>query len=307
VYRITISLESSTFTPGSSRRSSITEGEVTNLATTTFHEPTEVKDGSISLSISYITYSASWSPRYDLNLNSIKSTGVLEYGADLKNTTSETWRDAKVILSTSQTTFSGLSEEIPTLYPWHVRLIKAFRNTHSDLMSQNELEMKRKEWNSNANQSQKPRNLLFGIDNSEQKQFAEEHKQRHILKVQERGERLDQLVTRAESHARRSHQPFGILSSASASQAAPAGGLFGGGGLGSLFGASRAVGPHPSAAQAAGNEQQVEAEESDKDMGFALFDDRPTLSHQDENSLLFEGKCSRSLLLSFRLFRGCET
>jgi hypothetical protein len=131
VYRVTISLEASTFTPGSSRRSSLTEGEVTNsaapvtnLASTTFHEPEALKAGLVSLSISYITYSASWSPRYDLNLNSLKCAGVLEYGAELKNTTSETWRDAKVILSTSQTTFSGLSEKIPTLHPWHVRCRK---------------------------------------------------------------------------------------------------------------------------------------------------------------------------------------
>ena len=122
VYRITISLETSNMiTPSSSRRSSITEGEVTNLATTTFHEPEALKDGSISLSISYITSSACWSPRYDLNLSSLKCTGILEYSADLKNETSETWRDAKVILSTSQTSFSGLSEEIPILHPWHVR------------------------------------------------------------------------------------------------------------------------------------------------------------------------------------------
>lgn len=292
VYRITISLESSTFTPGSSRRSSITEGEVTNLATTTFHEPEALKEGMISLSISYITYSASWSPRYDFNLNSLKCTGVLEYSADLKNTTSETWRDAKVILSTSQTTFSGLSEQIPTLHPWHVRLMKGVRNTDSALMSQNELDMKRKEWSSNTNQSQKPRHLLFGVDDSEQKQYVEEHKQRHLAKVQERGEKLDALVSKASTYGRRSSLRFGPCSSAAASQPAPAGGLFGGqgGGFGSsLFGSRAENEQRRVGAQATRyHEKQVEAEEDDEDMGFGLFDDGPAYPGQDVNSLVFE-------------------
>ncbi|TVY81731.1 hypothetical protein LSUE1_G005469 [Lachnellula suecica] len=170
VYKITINLEPSSFTPGSSRRSSIADSAtVVNLATSEFHEPsdTPLKTGEINLSLSYITYSASWSPRYDLSLSTTKNAGLLEYGAELKNTTSETWRDAKVVLSTSQTTFSGLSETIPTLQPWHVRLLKTgFHGTDSGLMSQHEVEAKRKEWSNVVDQSQKPRGALFGRDNN---------------------------------------------------------------------------------------------------------------------------------------------
>lgn len=99
VFKITINLEPASLTPGSSRRSSVDDGDtLVNLATSTFHEPSTapLKSGDISLSLSYITYSASWSPRYDLSLSTTKSAGVLEYGAELKNTTSESWRDAKV-------------------------------------------------------------------------------------------------------------------------------------------------------------------------------------------------------------------
>jgi N-terminal domain of unknown function (DUF4140) len=99
VYKITINLEPSSLTPGSSRRSSVDDGDtLVNLATTTFHEPSAApsRSGEISLSLSYITYSASWSPRYNLSLSTTKGAGLLEYGAELKNTTSETWRDAKV-------------------------------------------------------------------------------------------------------------------------------------------------------------------------------------------------------------------
>ncbi len=169
VYRITINLEPNTLTPASSRRSSIDGDTVVNLATSTFHEPsnTLLKTGEISLSLSYIAYSASWSPRYDLSLDTVKCTGVLEYGAELKNTTSETWRDAKIVLSTSQTTFSGLSETIPLLEPWHVRLLKGGRNPDSALFSESERLAKQKEWSKNTGeQNQKPRGEIFGIEGS---------------------------------------------------------------------------------------------------------------------------------------------
>ena len=61
----------------------------------------------ISLSVSYITHSAYWFPRYGLSLNTITSSGLTIYHADYCNTTSEEWKDAQVILSTSQTAFQG--------------------------------------------------------------------------------------------------------------------------------------------------------------------------------------------------------
>jgi hypothetical protein len=97
-----------------------------------------------------------------LSLNTTKGTGLLEYGAELRNTTSETWRDAKVILSTSQTNFSGLTETIPTLQPWHVRLLKGvFKGDEYALMSHHELSARQREWNQIDN-SMKPRHEIFG-------------------------------------------------------------------------------------------------------------------------------------------------
>ncbi|KAH0563529.1 hypothetical protein GP486_001899, partial [Trichoglossum hirsutum] len=81
-------------------------------------------DQLISLSLSYITYSASWSPRYDLLLTTPSSSGTIVYRASFKNTTSETWRDAKIVLSTSQTSYQGLGETVPYMAPWHVSLAK---------------------------------------------------------------------------------------------------------------------------------------------------------------------------------------
>lgn len=77
VYRVTVTIEPQPTTPASSRRNSTTtliddlKPNITNLASTTFHEPTNMMYGQVYLSLSYITYSASWSPRYDLSLDSV--------------------------------------------------------------------------------------------------------------------------------------------------------------------------------------------------------------------------------------------
>ncbi|QSZ30153.1 hypothetical protein DSL72_004673 [Monilinia vaccinii-corymbosi] len=164
VYRVTISIEptSSAMTSGSSRPSSIASDSTVNNYQVSTRRATDV----ISLSISYITYEVSWSPRYDLSLNTLTSTGVLEYAAELKNMTSETWRDAKVLLSTSQTSITSFDESIPTLPPWNVRLLKGgSRNAEAALFSTSEIAAKRTEWADKNNQHlQQPRSLLFGFE-----------------------------------------------------------------------------------------------------------------------------------------------
>jgi Domain of unknown function (DUF4139)/N-terminal domain of unknown function (DUF4140) len=225
VYRITINLEPSTLTPASSRRSSIDGDTIVNLATSTFHEPstTPLKTGEISLSLSYITYSASWSPRYDLSLNTVKCTGVLEYGAELKNTTSETWRDAKIVLSTSQTTFSGLSETIPLLEPWHVRLLKGGRNPDSALFSESERLAKQKEWSKNTGeQSQKPRGEIFGMEGTANNTslFSSSKAKKSALPPRA-------MVAAPASQPLRSMQPQGSMFGSSIAINSGGGGLFG--------------------------------------------------------------------------------
>lgn len=287
VYCITINLEPSNTTPGSSRRSSI-DGETIaerpttgNLATSTFHESPsdDLKPGEISLSLSYITHGASWSPRYDLSLNTVKCSGLLEYGAELKNTTSETWHDAKVILSTSQTTFSGLSESIPSLLPWHVRLQKGGRDVENSLFSQLELEAKQKEYRNTATeQAQKPRWDLFGKDNSTRNAYIAEE----AMRIKSKKKRIHARTTEVYSQQSQQPvtQPFGAMAYASSAMAAPpAGGLFG-----------SALNPQYTGVEMARrsvgmvhNTGEEEAEESDDDMGFGLIDDGPA-----PKSLTFE-------------------
>jgi len=173
VYKVIVSLDApSGATPASSRRGSIDSLVKVPLPAEAGLSSDTSKIGEINLSLSYITYSASWSPRYDLSLNSITSSGVLDYCAELKNTTSETWRDTKVILSTSQTSYQGLGDTIPVLQPWHVRLIKNGYGSKSSsigskapaLYSQYEQDQKVKLRNEIPAQVFAPRNELFGLE-----------------------------------------------------------------------------------------------------------------------------------------------
>lgn len=274
VYRVTINLEPTTNTPLSSRRSSTSETvtsltPTTNLATSTFHEDTDngkpLPKDKINLSICYITSSASWSPRYDLSLNTPKSTGLLEYGAELKNTTSETWRDAKFILSTSQTTFSGLSETIPILEPWQVRLQKGAEKD-GGLMSSYEVAAKRKEWSKVAD-SEKPRWQNFGQSARDQEVRAEEQRENARKK-----KRYESANAYSASHTRAIPEAFGSVAtqdvtySATSPRYSPTSPGDGG--------RARVAMRHRRMAQESeflSAEAEVD-EDDDEEMGFGLFD-----------------------------------
>jgi Domain of unknown function (DUF4139)/N-terminal domain of unknown function (DUF4140) len=165
VYKLIISLDApSGSTPATSRRGSIDSlVKVAAVPSETKSEPETSRSGDVNLSISYITYSASWSPRYDLSLNTVTNSGVLDYCAELKNTTSETWRDTKVVLSTSQTAYQGLEDTIPIMQPWHVRLMKNAGNGAA-LYSQYEQSQKSKNRQVLHTQALAPRGELFGRD-----------------------------------------------------------------------------------------------------------------------------------------------
>ncbi|PGH14215.1 hypothetical protein AJ79_03188 [Helicocarpus griseus UAMH5409] len=82
------------------------------------------RTGKVNLSLTYVTKKASWVPCYQLNLTTLTSSGKAVYLAEYQNFSSEVWRDAKLALSTSQTSFGGLGEKLPLLKAWHVKLFK---------------------------------------------------------------------------------------------------------------------------------------------------------------------------------------
>lgn len=73
------------------------------------------------LSLTYTTTSASWTPMYDLRLDTTNpSLSTLTYRAHFTNHTYETWTQASITLSTSQASFGGLNEKIPQMESWRV-------------------------------------------------------------------------------------------------------------------------------------------------------------------------------------------
>lgn len=169
VYQVILCLDANLgITPASSRR-----GSIDSLAKTSrgsHHENQSKTDtGSaesctIDLSFSYITYSASWSPRYDLSVETSSKSGSITYRAEFRNETSETWRETKVILSKSQTSFQGLGEPIPHIQPWHIRLAKGLGDhaTQDALFSPSEQRGRKNHVGIHGHKPQPPRNQLFG-------------------------------------------------------------------------------------------------------------------------------------------------
>ncbi|KAG6116526.1 hypothetical protein E4U13_001799 [Claviceps humidiphila] len=130
-YTVKITLEMNPDTPFHSRR--------TSLSSSTTQQPPEFDPAEAThdmnaeavtprpqcdLVLSYVTSAAYWVPSYDLQLWTTTATGTLSFDAELHNWTSETWTNSKVVLSTSQATFSGLDDAIPTLDPWYVSLVQ---------------------------------------------------------------------------------------------------------------------------------------------------------------------------------------
>lgn len=130
VYCVKLSLEASIDTPTSSRPASAASaasypqlnekaawgGESEKNAWNSEEEKT------VRLSLSYVVREVSWSPRYNVSISSQKKAATITYSAEFNNKTSETWKDAKVTLSTSQTSYSGLDDTVPELRPWPIFL-----------------------------------------------------------------------------------------------------------------------------------------------------------------------------------------
>ncbi|GAO17347.1 uncharacterized protein UV8b_00223 [Ustilaginoidea virens] len=123
-----------------------------------------------SLVLSYVTSSAYWAPSYDLQLSTVDGAGTLSFDAELHNSTSEAWSNCKIVLSTSQATFSGLDDAIPTLNPWYLGLAhgappfgygqshEQIARSHDEMSSTNAYLAKHKQtW------QQKPRSDMFGV------------------------------------------------------------------------------------------------------------------------------------------------
>ena len=259
-YQVVLSLDTnSDMTPTSSRR-----GSVDTLMEKPLSD--DVTSCQISLSLTYITDSAFWYPRYDLNLETPTSTGLITYRAEYCNTTSETWKDTKMTLSTSHTSFQGLGEPIPSMQPWHIRLMPQKKPegglfgglrdpTNGALFSCHEMQKQSNLFNNNGTKVSEPRWKLFGLgdydESSSTLQFIRpmaQQQQEPIQQAQMQSIFLQQQQQRQQQLTRQDNQknPFGSLNTNSqvSQQRIQGGGLFGNSNTnsqsGGLFGSSNA-------------------------------------------------------------------
>ncbi|KAH0428114.1 hypothetical protein CcaCcLH18_09242 [Colletotrichum camelliae] len=166
-YAVRVTLEAHVFTPMSSRRTSVSSDTAQPFNPTAETE-TEA-DLTCDLSISYITAAASWSPSYDLQLSTTNNTATLCYDASITNETSETWSNCKVVLSTSQTAFSGLEQEIPELKQWNIKLAPRVGGSVGgrNILNSREERAQREAWRKTqetSTQSHVKRAELFGVE-----------------------------------------------------------------------------------------------------------------------------------------------
>ncbi|MDA3813626.1 MAG: mucoidy inhibitor MuiA family protein [Candidatus Cloacimonetes bacterium] len=77
------------------------------------------KEGNLKLDLSYIVYGPSWSPIYDLRVDSQEKTMHLTYKSNIFQTTGEDWNDVDLKLSTAK---PNISAQPPELYPHYISI-----------------------------------------------------------------------------------------------------------------------------------------------------------------------------------------
>lgn len=173
-YSVTVTLDVNTMTPISSRRQSVSSD--VDVVRPIVASAGEAEDDepfqdciSCSLSLSYVTSAAKWLPSYDLQLSTTGATATLCFDAKIFNLTSESWKNCKVSLSTSNNAFSGIDSALPELTPWRIRLAARGSNTvgRDDVItrSSNEVSELRSYIFQTKNRTveSKPRNKMFGV------------------------------------------------------------------------------------------------------------------------------------------------
>jgi uncharacterized protein (TIGR02231 family) len=75
--------------------------------------------GEFELDVAYVVNYASWTPLYDVRVNSTSSTVNLSYLAEVTQNTGEDWQDVALTISTAK---PGLGTIPPKLEPWYLNI-----------------------------------------------------------------------------------------------------------------------------------------------------------------------------------------
>ncbi len=80
------------------------------------------KEGNLKLDLSYIVYGPSWTPIYDLRVDSENKTMNLTYKSNIYQTTGEDWNNVDFKLSTAK---PNMSAQPPELYPQYISIYRS--------------------------------------------------------------------------------------------------------------------------------------------------------------------------------------
>lgn len=79
------------------------------------------KTGEANFTVSYFVPSASWTPFYEVNVESVNKPIELVYKASISQNTGVEWKDVDLTLSTTQPNLSG---QVPLLSPWTLNFVQ---------------------------------------------------------------------------------------------------------------------------------------------------------------------------------------
>lgn len=82
------------------------------------------RKGSFEVEISYCIMGASWTPSYDVRVDSDTKEVELDYYGQVRQRTGEDWKDVEIILSTAK---PAVGAEAPELTPWRLRFYEPVR------------------------------------------------------------------------------------------------------------------------------------------------------------------------------------
>lgn len=88
-------------------------------------------EGSINLELNVFTPSAGWQPNYEIKVNDVESPVKLSYKALVWQETSKDWTNVKLFLSTRN---PNISNNIPVLTPWYLKIIYSSPDLDSPMM-----------------------------------------------------------------------------------------------------------------------------------------------------------------------------
>ncbi|MCC3527871.1 MAG: mucoidy inhibitor MuiA family protein [Microcoleus sp. PH2017_22_RUC_O_B] len=87
--------------------------------------------GNFELEISYVVMRASWTPLYDLRVNTTNNQINLNYLAEVNQNTGEDWRGVALTLSTAK---PGMGTLPPKLQPWFIDIVRPQSAQPAELM-----------------------------------------------------------------------------------------------------------------------------------------------------------------------------